>query len=157
MPKPDLLAAIVAALETELEAASREARATAAAATDPDSKAENKYDTRALEASYLARGQAQRVTELTDAVAAYRALAANPPAVSGTVVVGASVILDTPAGRADYFLGPAAGGTEVKHAGRDIILITTASPLGRQLLGKSVGATVSLQPGRPAWTIRSVE
>jgi transcription elongation GreA/GreB family factor len=157
MPNPALLAAIVSALESELEAASREARAAASAATDPDSKAENKYDTRALEASYLARGQAQRVTELTDAVAAYRALAANPPAVSGTVVVGATVILDTPAGRADYFLGPAAGGTEVRHAGRDIVLITLASPLGRQLLGKSAGASITLQPGRPAWVVRSVE
>lgn len=156
MNKSALLADIVTALETELEAVTREARAAASAATDPDSKAENKYDTRALEASYLARGQAQRVTELTDAVAAYRALAANPPVIARAVIVGARVILDTPAGRADYFLGPAAGGTELKHDGREIILITTASPLGRQLLGKSAGAAVSLQPGCPAWTVRSV-
>ena len=35
-----------------------------AAATDPGSKAEGKYDTRSLEASYLARGQAQQVAEM---------------------------------------------------------------------------------------------
>ena len=127
------------------------------AATDPDSKAENKYDTRALEASYLARGQAQRVTELQEALRAYESLAGEMPPATATVAVGSPVSLTTPAGTVWYFLGPAAGGTAVKHAGHEITLITPASPLGRLLLGKKPGDTVALQPGKPAWVIRSVE
>ena len=37
-------------------------------ATSAESKAEGKYDTRATEASYLARGQAERVVALSEAV-----------------------------------------------------------------------------------------
>ena len=74
MTKSAVLAAILAHLEIELEALLKGAKASFAAATDPDSKAENKYDTRTLEASYVARGQAQRVTELQEALHAFGAL-----------------------------------------------------------------------------------
>ena len=156
MNKSALLAAILAALEAELETATREARESAEAATDPDSKAENKYDTRALESSYLARGQARRVDELQSAVEAFAALSGNGASPGASVVVGSLVTLDTPEGRAWYFLGPAEGGTEVRCEGRTVLLITPASPLGRRLLGRTVGETVAL-PGRPAWTVSAVE
>ena len=44
------------------------------AATHEESKAENKYDTRGLEASYLAAGQARRAAEIRAALAAWQAL-----------------------------------------------------------------------------------
>ena len=75
MNKPDLLRAILESLAVELETAVREAKAASDAATDPDSRAENKYDTRALESSYLARGQARRVTELQESLRDCQALA----------------------------------------------------------------------------------
>jgi len=50
-----------------LEMAAREAHA---AATDPDAKAESKYDTRGLEASYLAAGQAKQAETLAEAIQA---------------------------------------------------------------------------------------
>ena len=71
MEKSAVLTAILSRLEVELEALTQGARASYAAATDPDSKAENKYDTRTLEASYIARGQAKRVTELQEGVQAF--------------------------------------------------------------------------------------
>ena len=74
MQKSAVLDSILARLDTELEALMRGARASFAAATDPDSKAENKYDTRTLEASYVARGQAQRVEELQQALRGFRDL-----------------------------------------------------------------------------------
>jgi transcription elongation GreA/GreB family factor len=157
MNKSALLRAILDALNAELETVLREAKESVFAATDPDSKAENKYDTRALESSYLARGQARRVDELQAAVAEFAALEERVATPRISVAVGALVILDTPEGVALYFLGPAEGGTEVRCEGRPVLLITPASPLGRKLLGKSAGDCVTLQPGRPAWTIRSVE
>lgn len=156
MNKSSLLSSILAALKAEAETALREAKESVDAATDPDSKAENKYDTRALESSYLARGQARRVDELQAAVAEFTALAEGGAPSGPSVAVGSLVILDTPEGPARYFLGPAEGGTEVIHEGRTVLLITPASPLGRKLLGKSAGDSVTLQPGRPPWTIRSV-
>ena len=156
MNKPDLLRTILDTLAAELDGAVRDAKEAAEAATDPDSRAENKYDTRALESSYLARGQARRVTELQEALRDCRQLAAGALPLGGRAEVGSLVTLDTPGGALIYFLCPAAGGTEVRHEGREVILITPASPLGRQLMGKSVGDTVTLGPGRPAWRVQSV-
>ncbi len=157
MNKTDLLRAILDMLETELAAAVREAKAAADAATDPDSKAENKYDTRALESSYLARGQARRVTESQEALRDCRLLAEGALPSGGRAQLGSLVTLDTPSGALSYFLCPAAGGSEVRREGREVILITPASPLGRQLLGKVAGDAVSIRPGAPAWRVRAVE
>ena len=56
---------IIATLAAELEGYARSARAALEGATDEQNKAENKYDTRGLEASYLARGQSAQATEVT--------------------------------------------------------------------------------------------
>jgi len=155
MNKTAVLAAIVAALESEWEAAIREARAASDAATDPDAKAENKYDTRALEASYLARGQAQRVAGLGEAVAQWRLLATSAAAPTAVVVAGAIVTLRTGETDAFYCFGPSGGGTAVTVEGREIWPVTPASPLGRQLSGKRAGAVILL-PGLPARTVIAV-
>lgn len=157
MNKTDLLRAILDTLAAELKGAVRDAKAAADAATDPDSRAENKYDTRALESSYLARGQARRVTELQESLRDCQDLAAEALPKGGLVRIGSLVTLETPGGALTYFLCPAAGGTEVRHEGIEVILITPASPLGRQLMGKDVGHTVTLGPGRPVWRVRTVE
>lgn len=56
MDKRALIKKIVAQLEAELALLTKAARSAHAEATHESSKAENKYDTRGLEASYLARG-----------------------------------------------------------------------------------------------------
>ena len=58
--KSTLLEKIRMELKASLEGLTKAALDAHAAATDPGSKAESKYDTRSLEASYLAAGQAGR-------------------------------------------------------------------------------------------------
>lgn len=55
-------------MNQEHEALSKALADSSAAATDPDSKAEGKYDTRSLELSYLAAGQARQAGALLDAI-----------------------------------------------------------------------------------------
>lgn len=143
MQKSVLLESVLEILSQELNALTQGAKASFAAATDPDSRAENKYDTRTLEASYVARGQAQRVEELQEALNQFQALAQRLPS-STDVRLGSLVTLDD--GQI-YFMGPAAGGTEVIHEGQEVLVITPASPLGQKLLGKSAQASVELRPG----------
>lgn len=143
MNKPALLASIHTVLSDELDVLTRGARTSFAAATDPDSRAENKYDTRTLEASYVARGQAQRVAELQEAVHQFQVLSGRLP--SGPVVQLGSVVKFQD-GQV-YFMGPAAGGTEVMYEEQEILIITPASPLGHKLMGKREGETVELRPG----------
>ena len=77
MNKRTLLKSILAALQEELQTFTRAAMAARAEATDPQSRAENKYDTRGLEASYLAAGQARQVAELEAAITAFTMLPAR--------------------------------------------------------------------------------
>ncbi|MCU0793942.1 MAG: hypothetical protein MUE42_14060, partial [Opitutaceae bacterium] len=59
-----------------------------------ESRAENKYDTHAQEAAYLAEGQARIATELLSALAAWRALAFPPPG-QAVAQLGSLVTLTT--------------------------------------------------------------
>lgn len=147
MNKQAVLDQFRAALNAELASLTRAAHDSFAAATDPDSKAENKYDTRTLEASYVARGQAKRVAELQEAVQAFAALSGNELEPGAVVTLGALVTLETPEELAHYFLGPFAGGTEILHEGKEVVVITPASPLGQKLIGKRAGDLIPLRPG----------
>ena len=53
--------------------------------------------------------------------------------------IGAFIEVETANGRACYFLGPRAGGTEIMHGRREVLVITPQSPLGQQLVGKKQG------------------
>ncbi len=149
MTKVLLLDLILAAIRTELEGVTRGAKASFSAATDPDSKAENKYDTRTLEASYVARGQAQRVEELQEALHLFTGLSPLEWPTETAITIGAWVGLEQGAETFQYFVGPAAGGTEVVCEGVEILVITPASPLGQQLMGKREGAVVPVRAGGP--------
>ncbi len=152
MIKSSVLARVQQALAEELEALTRGAHASFAAATDPDSRAENKYDTRTLEASYVARGQAQRVAEVQEAMRQFQALGHDLPETTASVRLGSLITLnDTQI----YFMGPAAGGTEIEIDGEEVLVITPASPLGQLLMGRSPGDSVKL-PAGPAFRISAV-
>lgn len=148
MNKRALLEAIIQRLAAELALLTNAALATYAEATDEQNKAENKYDTRGLEASYLARGQSKVVDEAAAALAQFRALAIQEAAPGGLVALGALVTVADAAGRpVRYLIGPHAGGTEVEQDGQTVMVITPSSPLGRQLVGKRPGDAVRLEFG----------
>jgi hypothetical protein len=44
-----------------------------------------------------------------------------------------------------YFIGPRAGGTELLHEKREVLVITPQSPLGEQLLGRKQGEVLKLK------------
>lgn len=146
MSKRDLLARIVEKLSAELELITTAALATHAEATDEENKAEDKYDTRGLEASYLAHGQSKAAEEAAQAVAQFQALPARDFSAGEPISLGALVTLS---GRdtAHYFVGPRAGGTEVEIDRVSVMVITPQSPLGRQLMGRKQGDTLQLEQG----------
>jgi hypothetical protein len=133
--KTALIAKIIEALEAELALYAKSARAAHEEATHEQSKAENKYDTRGLEASYLAHGQAQQIAEVEFAVQAFGLLEVAEFSPGEPIDMGALVELETLSGRggeqAFYFIGPKAGGTEVELDGNTVLVITLQSPLGR--------------------------
>jgi len=144
MNKRALIRKIVARLTDELAVYFRAAQASRAEATHEQSKAENKYDTRGLEASYLARGQSRQAAEIQAAIAAFETLDPRRFGAGEPIGVGAFVELDLNAEKTAYFIGPRAGGTEVVHEQREVQVITPQSPLGRQLLGRKQGDILKL-------------
>lgn len=128
---------LVALLQRELDALESAHRAVMEAATHEEAKPENDKDTRALEQSYLARGQALRVEALRAALAEVRAMPLGPRAPEGPVGVGALVTLDGEEGARVLFLAPHGGGNALA-SGR-VQVVTPASPLGRAVIGRSVG------------------
>src|SRR3954470_15058379 len=93
MDKRALVQKIVAHLEAELELYAKAARAAHAEATHEQSKAENKYDTRGLEAAYLARGQSKQAAEAEQAIKQFEALPIRSFSKADPIDVGALVEL----------------------------------------------------------------
>lgn len=148
MNKRELLEKIISALAAEVDLLTTAALATHAEATDEENKAEDKYDTRGLEASYLAHGQSKAAEEAAQAVAQFRALPVRDFAADEPISLGAFVTLEARGGKpAHYLLGPRAGGTEVNCSGKTVMVITPQSPLGRQLVGKKQGEVLALDIG----------
>ena len=139
MNKRAIIQKITAKLVAELEIYFRAAQFSRAEATHESNKAENKYDTRGLEASYLARGQSKQAAELEAAIAEFEELGVRKFANGDATGIGALVELEHGGESSFYFLGPRAGGTEVLHDKKEILVITPKSPLGEQLMGKKQG------------------
>ena len=145
MNKRTLIKKIIARLTEELEVYFRAAQASRAEATHEQSKAENKYDTRGLEASYLARGQSRQAAEIQGAIAAFEKLDARKFEAGEPIDVGAFVELAFDGVKTAYFIGPRAGGTELLHEKREVTVITPQSPLGEQLVGRKQGDVLKLK------------
>ena len=136
MRKKKLIQAVIERLKADLGLYHRAAVAARAEATHEQSKAENKYDTRGLEASYLARGQSRQVAEIEQAIEKFEKMPAREFAPGEPIDTGAVVELTSGREKNLYFIGPRAGGTEVIFEKREILVITPESPLGAQLIGK---------------------
>ena len=139
MNKRALIQKIVAKLTSELGVYFRAAQNSRAEATHEQSKAESKYDTRGLEASYLARGQSKQAAELEASIAEFEKLEVRKFTDGEGIGIGALVELESDGERSFYFIGPRAGGTEVVQDKKEVLVITPQSPLGAQLMEQKQG------------------
>jgi hypothetical protein len=144
--KSHLLEHLRAEMRDRLERLTAAALETHAAATDPGSKAEGKYDTRSLEASYLAAGQARQVDEMADTVRVFETLRLPEFGSDEAIDAGALVAVELAGEPAWFLLVPAAGGTVIAHEGMEITLLTPASPLYRKLAGLRPGDSLETPP-----------
>lgn len=115
------------------------------AATHEENIPDNKYDTLSLEASYVAQGQANRAQELKASLHEYQTMALQEFDDDTPIRLSALVELEAEDGEERaVFIGPREGGLKLQLQGREVMVITPASPLGAQLIGKSTGDSVSI-------------
>ena len=126
-------------LAADLARASALTARRARAATHEEAKPENDKDTRALEQSYLARGEALRVEELRSGARARSRRCVVALSASGDpVALGRARRHGAKRERAAFFwLAPHGGGTRLADGA--VQVVTPKSPLGRALLGKRAG------------------
>lgn len=153
--KADLRTAILGQLSANLALQAGAAALAHDEATNDEGRARSKYDTHSQEAAYLAEGQGKLAAEIAASLEAYAALPLPAFAVNDPIALGALVELQAGAQRTWYFLGPAAGGLALHLAGREILVLTPQSPLGRELLGRRAGETVK-SPGRPTGPLQRI-
>ncbi|WP_294637093.1 GreA/GreB family elongation factor [uncultured Aquabacterium sp.] len=127
----------------QVEQAARTAHETA---THEENIAENKYDPLGLEAAYLATGQARRAEAIRQAIAHWRQFRPRPYDASQGIQLGALVCLvDADDKQQLLFLGPDGGSMQLVSGAQPVQVISSASPLGRAMLGKCEGDEVALQ------------
>lgn len=158
MNKSLLIKKIIAELTAQLERYAGAASTARAEAIDEENQAEDKYDTRGLEASYLAAGQSRQMAETAAALQKFGTLTATRVPAGAPVDVGALVELKTRRASSVYFIGPCAGGTEVVHEKQTVLVLTPQSPLGAQLMGRRQGERMKIKIGGlvDEYTIASV-
>jgi transcription elongation GreA/GreB family factor len=140
------IAAILAEVSAELSAMESLAGDARDEATSGETKSEGKYDTRATEASYLARGQAWRIVELGRLSAWLKAQADTGSAVDPTVRLGCLVQI-TGARTELLYLAPI-GGAKADLEGTIIRVISPSSPLGRAMTGLEAGDGFEIETPR---------
>lgn len=147
MDKKKLVETIRAQIEKDVEVLKASAKATIDAATNEESKAENEYDTRGLEASYLARGQAKRISELEDVLLLLKHVNLRTFGPNDGISSSAVVEVELNGKTSFLFILAKGGGVSVNFEGKAIQVVTPTSPLGEALLDQKVGGTAVVETG----------
>ena len=151
MNKFELLQAILLEMENSLSIAHNATQRAIESATDEQTVPEHKYDTLALEASYLAHGQAMRVEECERDLSQMKKL--QLPQKSELVALGSLVgLLDDNDELKWFFVAPCAGGLKVYYQQQRVMLVTLNSPLGQVLKGKSIGDEAEYKVGQASFS-----
>ena len=141
--KAKVIRIVRAELEAQYRRVAAAAREAHGYATDPDSKAESKYDTRSLEASYLAVGQSEKADELAAAIRSFQPEAFPPFSKDQAADLGAVVHVRYPDRSSAFFvLATRGGGVSCELEGSSIMVVTPSTPVFQALEGGRSGDRV---------------
>jgi len=124
-------------INQELEKSRAAYKSTQDHATSPELLAESKYDTRSIEAGYLAGAQKKRVDELELELKLINEMSIDHP--PEKISVGSLVDLKFNEQTRSYFISSTSGGTMVSLDGKTILVISAFSPIGTEAIGLEVG------------------
>ena len=139
--KTKIIEALIEDTDSRLSNARESYQAALEHSRSDDMKSEGKYDTRAIEAGYLASAKKQRVEELE---AQLRALQNMSPTNCSSASMGALVEVEVGEIAQWNFLCPCAG-SALEIDGIIVTPVSTSSPLAKAMLGLSEGDSFELE------------
>lgn len=155
--KDEIVAQLRARLEEQLEALTASQQASQAGAAHEETRAEDPKDMRSTEASYLARGLADRVGDLQTQLVALARFTPVALAPGAAIVPGALIDLEDEDGEeTTHFLVPAGGGEKLRVENTTIHALSPTSPLGQELVGREVDEDFELELPRGRTTLTIV-
>jgi transcription elongation GreA/GreB family factor len=135
---------LISNLKKELSEAEAAATSAKALATADDLKSEGKYDTRAIEASYLASAQNKRVEEIKLDIQMLEEIELpEPPAAS--IQLGSLALIKCNGQERYYFISSTSGGSMLLIDGQPLLVISVFSPIGNEALGLSAGESFEVE------------
>ncbi len=143
--KTKVLNAFLDALTSELKTMKDFARSANEDATHEEAQSEDKHDTRAIEAAYLAKGQAKRVNDLEATLREFQKLLESPPQQRDRVSSGCLVKYECDGEILESLFSTFGGGTRIEFESKIIQIINPHSPLGEALEGLKVGEEVTFE------------
>ena len=155
--KDQVYTLLIEHLQSEINALTQSARAAHSAATHEESRAEDKHDTFAIEASYLAAGQSSRIVELESTlreIIGYRESTPEPDRVRP----GMLIFFELNGVKSYALFAIHGGGTKIQISGNQIQILSKASPLGQELEDLKAGEEVEIELNSSALkTLRIIE
>ena len=148
--KQGLKAALLKSLDDEIEVALQAATTAQVTASDSNNKPENKYDTLALEAAYLAHGQSERILGLQQTRIQVVKWPVPEFSENDMVRTGAYVELVAEDDTEQAVFIALVGGRQLLINGRSILVISSETPLAKSLAGSSMGDEITLTLGGKA-------
>jgi transcription elongation GreA/GreB family factor len=145
--KSQLVEQLLPMIEEEIRVLQKSLDSASEAATHPESKPENKYDTRGLEASYLAGAQRERLQELRSVLQFLQNMPLRDFAEDDRIAPTALVELEQDGKSSLYFILPLGAGFNLEWERQPVLVLTPQAPLGQLLMNKEVGDTVKLKMG----------
>lgn len=129
---------VIQQLETDLAGLNKAVAETHAVSSGEENKQEGKYDTRSIEASYLA--DAQKAQAKTIEAAIYKLHNLTLTDDPDTAILGSIVILSLNSNDEDhqFFLLPAGGGIILEYESSPLTVVTPESPIGKEIIGKAI-------------------
>lgn len=143
--KQSVVLQVIQKLEGELSVLSQAARTAHEAATHEESKPEDQYDTRGLEASYLASAQAKRAEEIQAAVIYFK----NAELRSLRLLT-----VEIMKRKQHYLIASLGGGISVQVGEQAIQVLTPDSPLGGELAERQMGESFEVEIRETSRTYR---
>ena len=147
--KSQLLKLVIENVESRLKALIQSALDAHDAATSPESKAENKYDTRGLEASYLAGAQSKRAKELEESLFYLNKINTQNLSKKSKVELYSVVnLVDDDGVEKNLFILPVQGGVNILLESKNYSVLTLSSPLGKSIYQKILGDEIFFKSGK---------